>query len=274
MFRPVHSRLAIFIAPTPPATLPPFSIDRGKLCSSLRQLQTPIFGLPVLSRAQWNSWSICCRPCTTLLGLREFSTEDILECRSTKVCGLVYKFGGRKYAAAKLLSRERSESCLVCVQRKILNVLVRLSISHAAQADLCWAIIDRKHVGDEDGRANSRWANFARQHVRGGRKVGRAQKAVDVQRRSDTTFCALHMQGNGRRACTRLRRACSVQHFYMQHCTSVRRDWVPVAQSQFLAKPCNLPSLVRLVNAFKISFHPTWRGTNSGLFTQKLAVAG
>ena len=129
-------------------------------------------------------------------------------------------------SAAKLLSRERSESVLCLCSAQNPNMLVSLSVSRAVQAICAERSTSANNDGDGDGREKARTADggtFARLCVRGRRKVCRAQleNILDVQRRSDTTFPirAMHstcMYSNATSASAQI--ACNITVQHVQVC--------------------------------------------------------
>ena len=182
----------------------------------------------------------CCRTCTTCtLREQQYSSRSLVHCamlnRWTSILRLTVESATTRpgfRSAAKLLSRERSESCLVCALRKSEHACESLRFA-CSSGDLPWAIIESTSAnndGDGDGREKARTGDggtFARLCVRGRRKVCRAQleNILDVQRRSNTTFPirAVHstcMYSNATSASAQL--ACNMTVQHVQVCREMR----------------------------------------------------
>ena len=141
----------------------------------------------------------CCRICTTCTLLEQkYSSRSLVQCamlnRWTSTLRLTVESATTRpgfRSAAKLFSRERSESCLICALRKI-HACESLRFA-CSSGDLRWAIDEHKQRWrrrrSREGE-NSWWGSFARLCVRGRRKICRAklENILDVQRRSGTTF--------------------------------------------------------------------------------------
>ena len=143
-------------------------------------------------------------------------------------------FGGRKCdhtARNSLCSKipfDRTLWELPCLRSvHDLNMLVSLSILHAVQADLCWAIDERKYRRQRRRSREQLIGALLRDNAsEEGERSTEHKKIVDVQRQSDTMFPirARHMNGLHVlvHACTRTRfwHPCSVQH--VQACCEMR----------------------------------------------------